>query len=80
MVSLYNKVVTSVAFKKDIKMRINQKGIEEISKLALLMDIPIESVLRKSFALLSVCLREKKFGNTIAIVKDNKIIKEVVGY
>jgi hypothetical protein len=61
-------------------MRINQKGIEEISKLALIMNISIESVMLKSLALLSVCLREKKCGNTIAIIKDNKIIKEVAGY
>jgi len=65
-------------FLKGIKMRINQNGIEQIAKLSLAMNISIEEVLLKSLALLSVCLREKKCGNKIAIVKDDKIIKEVV--
>ena len=61
-------------------MRINQKGIEEISKLALAMNVSIESVLSKSLALLSVCLREKKCGNSIVVVKNNEIVREVVGF
>lgn len=61
-------------------MVINQKGIEEISKLALAMNVPVASVLSKSLALLSVCLREKKCGNSIVFVKNNEIVREVVGF
>ena len=36
-------------------------------------------VLRTALALLQVAVREKKEGNQVGIIRDNKVLKEIVG-
>lgn len=36
-------------------------------------------ILRKSIALMEVAVQEKEKGNHIGIVKDQKVIKEIIG-
>jgi predicted transcriptional regulator len=36
-------------------------------------------VLKSALALLEVALRERKEGNRIGVVKDNTVVKEIVG-
>lgn len=36
-------------------------------------------VLKTALSLLEVAVREKKVGNQIGVVRDNKVVKEIVG-
>lgn len=55
------------------------KQKQALDELAEELDTTKVGVLKTALSLLSVALRERKNGNQIGIVKDDKVVKEIVG-
>lgn len=53
--------------------------VEAIDRLAKSLGINKTSVLMNGLALIRVATREKEHGNSLAVIRDGKVIKEIVG-
>ncbi len=60
-------------------VQFTEKQKQSLDELAKELDTTKVGVLKTALSLLSVALREKKSGNQISVVKDNRVIKEIVG-
>lgn len=58
---------------------LNNKQKQSLIKMASRLNCSKGNVLQKALALLQVVLREKKQGNTIAIINNGIVIKEITG-
>lgn len=52
------------------------KCLEEMAKE---LDTTKAAVLRAALSLLQTALHEKKRGNSIGVIRDDKVIKEIIG-
>jgi hypothetical protein len=53
--------------------------VEAIDRLAKSLGINKTSVLMNGLALIRVAINEKEQGNSLAVIRDGKVIKEIVG-
>lgn len=60
-------------------VQFTEKQKQALEELAEELDTSKVGVLKTALSLLSVALRERKNGNQIGIVKDDKVVKEIVG-
>lgn len=63
-----------------LRIKITKKQDRSLQKMADNMKITKARVLQKGLALLQVVLEESKNENKISVTKDDKIIKEIVGF
>ena len=62
-----------------LNVQFTEKQKQALDELAEELDTTKVGVLKTALSLLRVALREKKIGNQISVVKDNKVVKEIVG-
>ncbi len=62
-----------------VSVRFSKGAIEALSGLAKRFESTKVGVIRKGLLLLTLAINEQEAGNEIAVVKDGKIIKEIVG-
>ena len=62
-----------------LQIAMDKKQKRALQKMADDLETDIPGVLQMSFAMLKIALREHKAGNQLAVTKDNKIIKEIIG-
>lgn len=61
-----------------LNVRFSDRQKESLEGMANDLDTTMSEVLRKALALLRVALREQRAGNQIAIVKEGKVLKEII--
>lgn len=62
-----------------LNVQFSEKQKQALDELAKELDTTKAGVLKTALSLLRVALREKKNGNQISVVKDDKVVKEIVG-
>lgn len=62
-----------------LNVQFTEKQKQALEELAEELDTTKVGVLKTALSLLRVALREKKNGNQISVVKDEKVVKEIVG-
>jgi len=62
-----------------LNIQFNERQRTALEGLAQELGTTKAGVLRKALSLLEVTLRERRVGNQIGIVRENRIIREVVG-
>lgn len=62
-----------------LKVNMTKKQKRALQKIADDLETDIPGVLQRGFALLVIAIREHKAGNQLAVTKDDKIIKEIIG-
>ena len=62
-----------------LNIQFTEKQKQALDELAEELGTTKVGVLKTALSLLRVALRERKMGNQISIVKDDKVIKEIVG-
>lgn len=64
---------------KRLNVQFNDMQQEALTEMAHELGTTKAGVLKTALSLLEVALREKKQGNRIGVVKDEKVVKEIVG-
>lgn len=64
---------------KRLNVQFTEEQRHALEELAKELDTTKVGVLKTALSLLVVASREKRVGNAIAVVKDGKIVKEIVG-
>ena len=62
-----------------LNVQFTEKQKQALEELAEELDTTKVGVLKTALSLLRVALRERKIGNQISVVKDDKVVKEIVG-
>ncbi|MFZ2146053.1 MAG: hypothetical protein WAV28_02440 [Sedimentisphaerales bacterium] len=62
-----------------LNIQFNDKQKKALDKLATDMGTTKAGVIKTGLSLLEVALREKKLGNQLGVVRDNKVVKEIIG-
>jgi len=62
-----------------INVRFNDKQQKSLEEVAKTLGTTQAGVLRMALSLLKVAVREREQGNDIAVVRDGKVVKEIVG-
>jgi len=62
-----------------MNVQFSNKQWKAIEELAEGLDSTKADVFKTALALLSVALREKRAGYEIGVIKDNKIVKKIIG-
>lgn len=62
-----------------LNVQFSERQQHALDEMANEMGTTKAGVLRTALSLLEVALREKKHGNRIGVVKDEKVLKEIVG-
>lgn len=66
-------------FTNVVNLKLDDRQRASLEQMALTLDTSMTGVIRKSLALMSLVIDERAKGNEIAITKDDKIIKAIVG-
>jgi hypothetical protein len=62
-----------------LNVQFNDRQSESIAEMAEEMGTTKAGVIKTALALLEVAVRESKQGNSLGIVKGDKVVKEIVG-
>jgi len=62
-----------------LNIQFNDRQKKALDEMADDLGTTKAGVLKTALSLLEVALREKKLGNQIGVVKDDKVVKEIVG-
>ena len=62
-----------------LNVQFTEKQNKALCEIADELGTSKSGVLKTALSLLKVALRERRSGNRISIVKDNKVIKEIIG-
>ena len=62
-----------------LNIQFNEKQKKALEKLANDLGTTKAGVIKTGLSLLEVALREKKLGNQLGVVRDNKVVKEIIG-
>ncbi|MBN2560419.1 MAG: hypothetical protein JXQ75_05755 [Phycisphaerae bacterium] len=62
-----------------LNVQFSNRQREALDELAAELDTTKVGVLKTALSLLTVALREKKAGNRIGVVRDDEVVKEIVG-
>lgn len=62
-----------------LNIQFSDKQRKSLDEMAQELDTTKAGVLKTALSLLEVAMRERKEGNRIGIVKDNTVVKEIVG-
>ncbi len=62
-----------------LNVQFSEKQRRALDELAEELDTTKVGVLKTALSLLRVALLEKKNGNNIGVVRDDKVVKEIVG-
>ncbi|MCH8045616.1 MAG: hypothetical protein IID44_18040 [Planctomycetes bacterium] len=62
-----------------LNIQFSDKQKKSLDEMAQELDTTKAGVLKTALSLLEVAMRERKEGNRIGIVKDNTVVKEIVG-
>ena len=62
-----------------LNIQFNDRQQKSLDELADELGTTKAGVLKTALSLLEVAVREKKDGNRIGIVKDNTVLKEIIG-
>ena len=62
-----------------LNMQFNDRQAKTLENMAEVLGTTKAGVLKTALALLEVAIREKKEGNSLGIIKGEKVIKEIVG-
>ncbi len=64
---------------KRLNVQFNDRQKKALDEMAAELGTTKAGVLKTALSLLEVALREKRQGNHIGVVKDNAVVKEIVG-
>lgn len=62
-----------------LNIQFSDKQKKSLDEMAKELDTTKAGVLKTALSLLEVAMRERKEGNRVGIVKDNVVVKEIVG-
>lgn len=62
-----------------MNIQFNDRQRQSIREMAAYLGRSQAGVLQVALALLKIVVREQKLGNTIAVVKDGQVLREIVG-
>ena len=62
-----------------LNVQFSEKQRKSLDEMAEELSTTKAGVLKSALSLLEVALRERKHGNRIGVVKDDKVLKEIVG-
>jgi hypothetical protein len=62
-----------------LNIQFNDRQKKSLDELACELGTTKAGVLKAALSLLEVAVREKKEGNRIGVVKDNTVVKEIIG-
>ena len=62
-----------------LNIQFSDKQKKSLDEMAQELDTTKAGVLKTALSLLEVVMRERKEGNRVGIVKDNTVVKEIVG-
>lgn len=62
-----------------LNVQFNERQRKTLEEMAEDLGTTKAGVLKTALSLLEVAIRERKSGNRIGIVKDNQVVKEIVG-
>ena len=62
-----------------MNVQFSERQRKALAELADELDTTKAGVIKAALSLLEVALREQRAGNRIGVVKDNKVLKEIVG-
>lgn len=62
-----------------LQIKMTKKQNKALKRMARELGTDVPGVLQTGFALLAIAIREQKAGNKLAIAKNNKIVKEIIG-
>lgn len=64
---------------KRYSVKLNDRQSDALDKMAKELDTSKTNLFAKALSLLELALREKAAGNQIGVVRDGKVLKEVIG-
>ena len=62
-----------------LNVQFNDKQQKTLEEMAKELGTTKAGVLKTALSLLEVAMRERKEGNRLSVVKDNTVVKEIVG-
>ena len=62
-----------------LNVQFNDRQRKALDELAQDLNTTKAGVLKTALSLLEVAIREKREGNRISVVRDNNVVKEIVG-
>ena len=62
-----------------LNIQFSDKQKKSLDEMAEELDTTKAGVLKTALSLLEVAMRERKEGNRVGIVRDNTVVKEIVG-
>jgi hypothetical protein len=62
-----------------LNVQFNERQRKTLEEMAEDLGTTKAGVLKTALSLLEVAIRERKSGNQIGVVKDNQVVKEIVG-
>jgi hypothetical protein len=62
-----------------LNIHFTDKQKELLDELAVDLGTTKAGVLKKGMSLLQVAVREKRSGNQLGVVRDDKVVKEIIG-
>jgi hypothetical protein len=62
-----------------LNVQFNEKQAKSLSEMAEELGTTKAGVLKTALSLLELALREKRQGRSLGVIKDDKVVKEIVG-
>lgn len=62
-----------------LNVQFNEKQKKVLEELASDLGTTKTGVLKTGLSLLQIALRERKLGNQLGVVRDDKVVKEIIG-